>query len=63
MQVRFTAEGGVDHGGPRREFFRLVGNRAKDVFLEGRNSLGRMYLLSRLLLVCAGEVIVRWFIL
>ena len=36
-QVRFTGEGAVDHGGPKREFFRLLAYKAKDLLLRGKD--------------------------
>ena len=35
MQVRFVGEGAVDHGGPRREFFRLFASGSKICFFHG----------------------------
>ena len=35
--VRFTGEGAVDHGGPKREFFRLLAYKAKDLLLRGKD--------------------------
>ena len=34
-QVRFVGEGAVDHGGPRREFFRLLAINAKERMFMG----------------------------
>lgn len=33
--MKFTGEGAVDHGGPRREFFRLLGCGACDLYFHG----------------------------
>ena len=35
VQVRFVGEGAVDHGGPRREFFRLLAIEAQENLLRG----------------------------
>lgn len=34
-QIRFVGEGAVDHGGPRREFFRLLAINAKEIMFMG----------------------------
>ena len=33
-----VGEGGIDYGGPRREFFRLLGNNARDNFFQGQQT-------------------------
>ena len=35
VQVRFVGEGAVDHGGPRREFYRLLAIEAQANLLRG----------------------------
>lgn len=35
QQVNFAAEGAVDHGGPKREFFRLFAKNAAQAYFRG----------------------------
>ena len=35
MQVTFVGEGAIDHGGPRREFFRLLAKEASEHYFHG----------------------------
>ena len=35
FQVKFVGEGGIDYGGPRREFFRLLALTAKETLFIG----------------------------
>lgn len=35
VQVNFAAEGAVDHGGPKREFFRLFAHKASQTYFRG----------------------------
>lgn len=37
-KVRFVGEGAVDYGGPRREFFRLLGTEAQRTFFVGSHA-------------------------
>ena len=36
FQVNFVGEGAIDHGGPRREFFRLLALKSSEEFFQGR---------------------------
>lgn len=38
LQINFAGEGGIDQGGPRREFFRLLGIGLKDTFFRGTDN-------------------------
>ena len=43
MQVTFVGEGAVDHGGPRREFFRLFANEASRAYFRGASEKCRFF--------------------
>lgn len=34
-QINFVGEGAIDHGGPRREFFRLFAQKVEEDFFQG----------------------------
>ncbi len=36
-QIRWSGEGSIDHGGPRREFFRVLGNALKETYFRGKD--------------------------
>lgn len=38
LQIKFAGEGAIDYGGPRREFFRLLGNTIMDKYFRGKES-------------------------
>lgn len=35
--MTFVGEGGIDHGGPRREFFRMLADEAARTYMIGRD--------------------------
>ena len=35
--MTFVREGGIDHGGPRREFFRMLADEAARTYMIGRD--------------------------
>ena len=35
--MTFVGDGGIDHGGPRREFFRMLADEAVRTYMIGRN--------------------------
>ena len=37
MQVTFVGEGGIDSGGPRREFFRILAREAARMYMKGHD--------------------------
>ena len=43
MQVTFVGEGAVDHGGPKREFFRLFAKEASQTYFKGSSEKCRFF--------------------
>jgi hypothetical protein len=43
MQVTFVGEGAVDHGGPKREFFRLFAKEASQTYFKGASEKCRFF--------------------
>ena len=41
--MTFVGEGAVDHGGPKREFFRLFAKEASQTYLKGANENCRFF--------------------
>ena len=38
LHIKFAGEGAIDYGGPRREFFRLLGNSIRDNYFRGEEN-------------------------
>ena len=46
LQINFVGEGAIDHGGPLREFFRILFSSASEEYLSG-TFLHQIWLLFR----------------